>query len=205
MNSDEVRKPLERMYNEFSSVFDADVRGTFLNDIAWFDSSSNFTLNNLTTYTPTPLRLRSLLAARDLSPSRILIQKSIKHLGMTFSTSQVSPGNSRVIIGSVTSWVASKITDIFAVPIGKEQSMEIFLVVETYARVSTREAKDDPYKRYPHAGRLFRNEVHETSMVKAQDVLCHFAGTPVYVPKIKGEALHVLPLLRVRKLSCSGA
>ena len=81
--------------------------------------------------------------------------------------------------------------------------MEIFLVVETYARVTESDSKHDPYKRYPHAGRLFRNEVHETLMVKAQDVLCHFAGTPVHVPKIKGEVLHVLPLLRVRKPSFS--
>ena len=189
------------MCDTFSSVFDADIRGTFLNDIAWFDSSSEFILSNCTTYTPTPPRLQTLITAQDLSPPRILIQQTIKHLGMTFSANGVSPGNSRVIIGSVTDWVASKITDIFAVPVGNERKIEIYLVVETYARLTTREARKDPYKRYPHAGRLFRNEVHKTLVVKAQDVLCHFAETSVHVRGLEKEVLHVLPLLRVREVS----
>ena len=61
MGSHEVKNTFEQMYDKFGSVFDADIRGTFLNDVSWFDHNSDFLLNNHT-YTRIPSGLRTLFA-----------------------------------------------------------------------------------------------------------------------------------------------
>ena len=199
MGSHEVKNTFEQMYDRFGSVFDADIRGTFLNDVSWFDHNPDFLFNNHT-YTRMPSRLRTLFAEQlDLAPPpQILVQRSIRRLGMTFAPDHVSQGNSRVIVGSVSKWIAAKIIDIFAAPLGSEGSLDIYLVVETYVQLTRDESKRDPYKRYPYAGHLVYNQVNDTLIVRAEDVICHYASTPMHITGFKRDVLHVLPLMRVR-------
>ena len=199
MASNEVKNNFQQMYSRFGSVFDADIRGTFLNDISWFDDNPDFVLKNHT-YTRMPSRLRSLFTAQleTTAPTQIMVQQSISRFGMTFATDHVSPGNSRVIVGSVSKWVASKIIEIFAAPSGSEGSLGIYLVVETYVQLTRDEEKRDPYKRYPYAGHLVYTQVKDTLVVSAESVLCHYASTPMFLTGFKGEVMHVLPLTRVR-------
>lgn len=188
------------MYNTFSSVFDSEHRGTFFNDISRFDIATEFTLSNRTTYTRIPSHIQSFFSSRfnQARPMQVLMQQSIARLGSTFSPSRISPGNSNIIVGSTTDWNVCRILEIFSFQ--SEGSFDVYLVVERYAPLTPREAKVDPYRRYPHAGSLVHSKVQDTLIVKATDVLCHCATTPVVVPGVGETSLHVLPLIRVRMI-----
>lgn len=104
-----------------------------------------------------------------------------------------------VIIGTVEKWSAARITDIFVTSPRLEKTGELYLVVEIFSPLSHKQAQNDRYLRYPLAGRLFLNRISETSVVRADQILCHYAATPMKVDQIDTECVHVLPLLRVSR------
>ena len=102
-----------------------------------------------------------------------------------------------VIIGTTEKWSPARITDIFVAQLSHQGKLGVFLAVEVYCPLSHKQAQHDKFLQYPLAGRLFLDRISETSVVRAEQILCHYAATPMRVDQIGADCLHVLPLLRV--------
>ena len=135
------------------------------------------------------------------------LQTSIEVHGVTFSPEQTSYGNSLVVYqprshGPTSSWLAGKIICIFlskqisgsdGIPIGPP-----YLVIQPFVPLGTKDAAHDHYRKFGDSGgKLFYNREGSTVIVSLEDVLCHFACTPIQVPSINGDCIHALPLSRV--------
>ena len=198
MMSDDVNGTLGRMYKAFSSVFNSETRGTFFNDNLAFEDADRFSYKNTSSSSPIPSYLQPLFRDKwgHLIPSSVFLQSSISRQGVTFSKRSISEGDSLVIIGSTRQWKACRIVDIIVIPT-RHGSDSPYVVAEPYAALSASDKAVDCFRRYPYAGRLVHNRTEGQFLAKASEILCHFAATPVKIAQIKGDCLHVLPLLRV--------
>ena len=191
------------MRQAFTTIFDDETRGTLFNDILAFNLESDYTYKNHTKYSALPPHLQTILRSDRLRlPSvKVLFQSTISRFGMSFSTHTTASGDSMVIIGTVEKWSAARITDIFVTSPRPDKPGELYLAVEIYCPLSHKQAQHDKYLRYPLAGRLFLNRISDSLVVKADQILCHYAATPMIIDQIEAECIHVLPLLRVSQQS----
>ena len=199
MGHEDVQCSLSHMHHAFKTILDDETRGTFFNDVLSLDTESSYTYKNRTTYSTLPSQLQSILR-RDqvhITSPRVLLQSTILRFGASFSIHSLAPGDSMVIIGTFEKWSAARITDIFVAQLAHHKAPEVFLAVEVYCPLSHKQAQHDKFLRYPLAGRLFLDRISETSIVKADQILCHYAATPMKIDQINADCLHVLPLLRV--------
>lgn len=198
MGHEDVQQSLGRMHQAFRNVFDEETRGTFFNDYWTSGFEEGYMFKNRTVYSTLSPHLQDIAKGSpiQLRSTRVLYQTSISRFGMSFSTNRFAPGDSMVIIGTVERWSPARITDIF-VTSTLDGFSEPYLVVETYAPLSSKQTRYDRYREYPLAGHLFLNKISNTSIVKASEILCHFVATTIEVDQINVECIHVLPLLRV--------
>lgn len=196
---EDVQHSLSHMHHAFTTIFDDETRGTFFSDVLALDNESTYVYKNHTTHSTLPSQLQSMLRRHKVQiiSARVLLQSSISRFGASFSIHSLAPGDSMVIIGTIEKWSAARITDIFVAQLAHDKAPDVFLVVETYCPLSHKQAQHDKFLRYPLAGRLFLDRIAETSIVKAEQILCHYAATPMKIDKIGADCLHVLPLLRV--------
>ena len=198
MMSDGVNGTLGRMYKAFSSIFNSETRGTFFNDNLAFEDTDQFSYKNTLSSSSIPSYLQPLFRDKwgQLIPPSVFFQNSISRQGVTFSKRGISEGDSLIIIGSTRQWKACRIIDIIVVPT-RHGPDSPYVVVEPYSALSAGDKASDCFRRYPYAGRLVYNRTESPFLVKASEILCHFAATPVKIAQIKGDCLHVLPLFRV--------
>ena len=129
----------------------------------------------------------------------VLLQSTVTHLGVSFSTCKASLGNSHVIIGDYPhgSWYAGRIMQIFVLAHrGMTHPGRCFAVIDRFRELSSQDAAMDPYRKYPAflAGRLFYQDT-APAIITFDHVICHFAATPVDCRGIRQRCLHVLPLI----------
>ena len=206
-DTDEIKSALPKIQHAFSTAFQNDRRGTLLNDMFAFESVDAIVYKNTSNSTPLPREYRDLLVRyrgtpRIGSSHYVYLQPSIQVHGMMFSPEQTSYGNSLVIYRptshSTDRWHAGKIISIF---LQKQRSGSVigppFLVVRSFVPLGVDEAVHDHYRKFGDSGgRLFYDRHGGIVMLSLEDVLCHFASTPMQVAAIKGDCIHVLPLSR---------
>lgn len=199
MGHEDVQRSLSHIHHAFTTIFDDETRGTFFNDVLALDTELTYVYKNHTSYSTLPTQLQSILRHHQVqtTSARVLLQTSVSRFGASFSIHSLAPGDSMVIIGTTEKWSAARITDIFVAQSVHRKAPEVFIAVEIYAALSHKQAQHDKFLRYPLAGRLFLDRILETSIVRAEQILCHYAATPMKIDQIGADCLHVLPLLRV--------
>lgn len=208
-----MNKTLPKLQRVFSSVFEGDHRGTFLNDILAFEDDESFKLRNSSNTSILEPQYRDLLWRYSGTPEtrvgsihQVYMQSSIEVQGVTYSTVQTSPGNSCIVYhdpGSPSSsWRAGRIVSIFlrksshtgtTAPAG----LPLFVVHE-YVPLSDQDTIHDFYRKHGSSGgRIFYARQGVLTLLSIRDVLCHFACTPLTIDGIEEDCVHVLPLNRV--------
>ncbi|KIK38450.1 hypothetical protein CY34DRAFT_108662 [Suillus luteus UH-Slu-Lm8-n1] len=78
---------------------------------------------------------------------------------------------------------------------------ETFLAIQPLTALSDTDVPHDPYRQYPVAGGfLCYNEYHtDYHIIRPSGVICHYAKTPMRIPRIRQPCVHVLPLDRLMK------
>jgi hypothetical protein len=212
MICERLPQELSDVKDAFLSTFDDTTYGNLLYDTSLFPTSPAYhaTMQYQNTGTRTKLDddlYLSLKSVYRLATQRGLLQNSITFQGLHLSTIQHSPCDSYVIHGEFPAgqWRASYITAI-VVYLRKQtgdKEDRVLLMVDNYDTLSNTEAEADPfYRRWPDypdvVGRLFKRTVSNSRMVvDIRDVVCHYAHTPITVPRVPGEYIHALPLDRV--------
>jgi hypothetical protein len=76
---------------------------------------------------------------------------------------------------------------------------ETFLAIQPLIALADTDVPHDPYRQYPVAGGfLCYNEYHtDYHIIRPSGVICHYAKTPMRIPRIRQPCVHVLPLDRV--------
>ncbi len=208
-----VHEALQSLQTVFVEVFQGDNRGTLLNDICAFEDARKLQFKNHKvttalddeTYRLLQHKLHSNASARPwaLLQRKALIQASISRLGVKFSTFENAPGDSYIIFGDLSNglWSAGRISQIFVW--GSSDSPEhqsALFLTRKYVALNAADSKFDCYSKLSvgaFTGRLFYREFEDTPVLLGiDDIVCHFASTPVSLAKIQRKCVHVLPLDR---------
>lgn len=211
----------QNMKNKFMKAFDHGSRGTLITDILSWGSSvqaptpkvpkvtalddSWYTLflhrMNIDTTLPY-LRWNSPGTSNPLLSNRIQMISNITISGVKFSPSKgdayilyKSPGSSTIAAGKIE---AIFLQTRAASNSSEETFTEPYLVVQEYDTLSSDHQDHDPFRRIPHLeANLCYNSFKGTQVLKASDVVSHFASM-VYTPtEIERECIVVLSLDRV--------
>ena len=139
---------------------------------------------------------------RTTAPAKAREYNKLKHRGAIFSPTTFSIRDSHVVVGKEFpgDWHAGKIKQIFTYPFDLPESQETYIVVQKFKELSSQEAMQDPYRRYPMVGgRIYHSELEEQiEVVMVQDVIAHFAYTPHDGGQVFGfPCFHALPLNKV--------
>lgn len=130
--------------------------------------------------------------------------KKFSHRSATFSPSTFSIRDSYVAIGKGVSegWHAGKIKQIFTHSV--LQPSEVYFVIQKFRELSPQLESCDPYRQFPLVGgRLYHPEVKgELEIVTTQDIIAHFAYTPLEDEVFDFPCFHALPLDKVIPPSC---
>lgn len=121
--------------------------------------------------------------------------------GVTFKAFNVSENNSNAIVRHDEGrFFAARIVDIVLHERYDEDAFraEPFLVVQRLQSLQGHARAKDPYRRYVHAGGyLCGHGLAAPEVVRAEQLVSHFAKTPMRVAGIEEDCIHVLPLDRV--------
>ncbi|KAG1905079.1 uncharacterized protein F5891DRAFT_889289, partial [Suillus fuscotomentosus] len=140
-----------------------------------------------------------LFLRRKVLPSnRILIR------GVSYRPSDFSHCDSNILFRSSlgSKPEAGRIIKIFLhhrFSTNDNQIEETFIALQTLVPLSDTDVPYDPYRQYPLAGGfLCYNEYHtKYRVIRPSGIICHYAKTPMRVPRIRQPCVHVLPLDRV--------
>jgi hypothetical protein len=126
------------------------------------------------------------------------------HHSAIFSPSTFSIRDSYVAIGKGVSegWYAGKIKQIFTH--SALQPSEVYFLIQKFRELSPEEASRDPYRQFPLVGgRLYHPELEEElEIVTSQEIVAHFAYTPLEEEDFGFPCFHALPLDKVMPPSC---
>lgn len=130
--------------------------------------------------------------------------KKFSHRSATFSPSTFSIRDSYVAIGKGVSegWHAGKIKQIFTHSV--LQPSEVYFVIQKFRELSPQLESRDPYRQFPLVGgRLYHPELKgELEIVTTQEIIAHFAYTPLDEGDFGFPCFHALPLDKVIPPSC---
>jgi hypothetical protein len=135
----------------------------------------------------------------SMAHARAMQYSKFSHRSAIFSPSTFSIPDSYVAIGKGVpeDWHAGKIKQIFthSVP----QQSEVYFVIERFKELSPQAASHDPYRQYPLVGgRLYHPELEEElEVVSSEEIVAHFAYTPLEEEDFGFPCFHALPLDKV--------
>ncbi|KAH8981441.1 hypothetical protein EDB86DRAFT_3131237, partial [Lactarius hatsudake] len=116
--------------------------------------------------------------------------------GTIFSPSTFSIRDSYVAVGKGVreGWHAGKIKQIFTHSV--LQPSDVYFVIQRFKELSPQVASCDPYRQYPLVGgRLYHPELEEElEIVTSQEIVAHFAYTPLEEEVFGFPCFHALPL-----------
>ncbi|KAJ3500248.1 hypothetical protein NLJ89_g9883 [Agrocybe chaxingu] len=129
----------------------------------------------------------------------------IQAKGVMFASKEFSYRNSLILFQPLpgTTQRAGQIQKIFAhkrpKSLGGEHLTEFFYVVQEYLELSEEEAVLDPYRKFPLIDtQLYRQELSsKIYVVRARDILCHYASFPFKLDGLARDYQVVLSLNRV--------
>jgi hypothetical protein len=100
-------------------------------------------------------------------------------------------------------WYAGKIKQIFTHSV--LQPSEVYFVVQKFRELSPQLESRDPYRQFPLVGgRLYHPELKgELEIVTTQEIIAHFAYTPLEEEDFGFPCFHALPLDKVIPPSCN--
>ena len=158
-----------------------------------------------------PRYCSQLLPHRDMwmVDPRVQDKKTVTVNGVTFACVSKHVGNSRILFSIVGDELqhAGEIQRIFihqrrAIGLDTEFVMETFFVIRQFQALDDMQAAHDPYRRFPGLPcRLFSTQfMHGDRVIRAQNIVSHFAGCPYQMPELSGQFLVVLSLNRVSVL-----
>ncbi|KAI9459243.1 hypothetical protein BJY52DRAFT_1223234 [Lactarius psammicola] len=137
--------------------------------------------------------------------ARAMQYNKFSYRGTIFSPSTFSIRDSYVAIGKGVpdDWHAGKIKQIFTHSVLRPS--EVYFVIQRFKELSPQEASRDPYRRYPLVGgRLYHPELEEElKIVTSQEIVAHFAYTPLEEGDFGFPCFHALPLDKVPPSSSS--
>lgn len=199
-----------KIRSKFIDAFANDRRGTLLNDIWALDAQPALAPDTRSTKVALSSEVHALLvrrlyatAASSHPRQTVFAQPSITLKGATFSAFSNSPGNSNVVYGSFADgrWSAGRISAIFF-KTNAGGGFIACLVVEPLCVLTDVEAPYDPYRGYRSdlTGKLFHAAFEKPIVLLAEDIICHFASTPLHIGRLGVEVIHALPLDRVSDL-----
>lgn len=195
-----------KIRTKFIEVFASDRRGTLLSDIWALDDQPALVPDSRSTKETLSKEIYTLLTQRlhgSAAPSRprleVLTQPSITLKGVTFSSFSHSPGDSNVVYKSPAEdrWSAGRISAVFFSHISEHRTIPC-MVVEPLRHLTDVEVPYDPYRGYDSnlTGRLFHASFEKPVVLLAEDIICHFASTPLHIGKLEINVIHALPLDR---------
>lgn len=219
MRADCIPAQLNNLIAAFERSFNSDKRGTFLNDISAFCSAHNINSVSLDGIGKKYVKMNDEIVelldqynrdngcdpTRPTRPYAIFLD-SLDAGGVNYTTrkNSKSQGNSNIIIGTVPGiWYACSIKNIFvhAKDARTPDAAIAYFIVHKYEELTGDDVIYDHYRHFPIAGgRLFYMTFEkDVKLIKASDVLCHFALTPYRLGTVAPKQyIHVLPLDRVR-------
>lgn len=125
--------------------------------------------------------------------------KKFSHHSAILSPSTFSIRDSYVALGKGVSegWHAGKIKQIFTHSV--LQPSAVYFVIEKFKELSLEMASRDPYRQFPLVGgRLYHPELEEElEIVTPQEIIAHFAYTPLEEEDFGFPCFHALPLDKV--------
>jgi hypothetical protein len=214
----EMPASVDDLIGAFGASFSQRNRGTLLNDKFAFDALES-TLNGPASRTPhrqlsdlprdSYLLLRQLIALcnepvveLDSLIPRAVMETEVNRLGETFSAASTSQGNSCIIFKEKSGeWTAGLIRDIFSHTRRQAKGTtltETFIVVNQYASLRADHESLDHFRSFCVGGRIFYDRFRPCAvLLKADDVICPFAGAPLSVAGINEGCMYVLPLDKV--------
>lgn len=124
--------------------------------------------------------------------------------GVTFRSVQDAPKDSNIMYwadASKTTTCAGQIIRIFSYThhgVGGDNIAGTYVFVAPYEELSPEDATHDHYRTYPYVGGRLHYQRQRTGIVISVDqILSHFARTPMNVPGIEEPCIHVLSLDKV--------
>ena len=132
---------------------------------------------------------------------------SVQVNGVTFKAETTSSRDSNVIFTrsgrpEPNAWSPGRIERVFQYSYRNDQGMIIdhtYLLVKPFKSLSPAHAMFDFYRKYKYVGGcLFYNTYGKHIIITPEQVIAHFARTPMDVPHIPSPCIHALPLDKVR-------
>jgi hypothetical protein len=128
----------------------------------------------------------------------------LKTHGIQYQPYHISSGNSNVVFQPIntSSEAAGQIIEIFLHTHENQMGNtveETFVVVKQLVSLSSSDQQYDVFRKYnPIGGILYYAEYSSTiQVIRPQDLVCHFAKTPLQIQDIEKLCIHVLPLDQV--------
>ncbi|KAJ3501185.1 hypothetical protein NLJ89_g9453 [Agrocybe chaxingu] len=210
---DQLPPDLEDLLQEWSAISDVDIRGTLLSDAFTYDEfyremdqDETWTSKDLEQIPPAWYTLLKGWVSRNdpivdlLSlPAVAIRRKSIKRLGERFQTENASPRDSHVYYGKNGTISAGTIQAIFSHTraSGDGDRTQTFFIVRPYRPLPFEFGKSDPYRRFPEVGgRMYCDIYEEEIIINDEELLYHFALSPLQIPSIPVPCIVALPLGR---------
>lgn len=202
----------------YEKTFDADIRGTFINDDLAFDinfskdeETPTWKDSQLSNLEPEPYKLLKRWI-QDHDPHYIsggtiartaYVRKKIGRLGQNFQPKSASVGDSCVIFNRPDRhWSAGSIDSIFShtrhtTP--GHRKTQTFLLIKEYTALTPEHAVLDHYSDFPEAGgRLFYKRFESAPLLlPIDDIHCHAAFAEEVLSQINEKLVMVLPLNKV--------
>ncbi|KAJ3530362.1 hypothetical protein NM688_g7722 [Phlebia brevispora] len=140
---------------------------------------------------------------------RVEVIPFITERGFKYKAAHRSPRDSYIAFrtGEQQRWRAGRIAQIFRHSRRKPSGIrvtEVFLDVEEYRRLDDGEKMNDPYRKFPLFGKLFRDEfLAQHTIVTVAELWCHCAiSRPAFTSEaLKAGYIHALPLDKVSPMS----
>ncbi|TEB22607.1 hypothetical protein FA13DRAFT_1614184, partial [Coprinellus micaceus] len=223
----EVRSQITELYDQFRDVVNEDNRGTRIHDVLSLDHLSDARETNdespeVQLSPTTSHQLTNLLNAetegrhryswhgrRAKEDGEIMLwpnARKVRHItirGIRYETYRRSPGSSNALVLSMTGELRpARIEELFT---HSRQTSEHGVVNETFVTIrylmplTPENSLKDPYRPFDGAtGSLWMASYdYDISVVRPEQILCHYAKTKISLQGIAHECYHALPLNRV--------
>lgn len=148
-------------------------------------------------------KMRRITGMQQLSNQALKCPR-IFHGGVSFLSSSESPRDSNLLFRSSAMSLPcpGRVLQIFKYAIWNAQGAltnSTYLYVAPLEPLSAEDAVQDPYRSYKHGGgELYYDQYLAGIIITAEDVVSHYARTPMVMPSIQRPCVHVLSLDKVR-------
>ena len=216
----QLPEALHPIITEYEKAYNANIRGTFINDAQYFSQSqqgsdpipSNTALTTLSKahhhLLTTWIMRNDIHMTNGRIPNKAVMRPRRKYRGQHFQISAMSGQDSNVIYRNPpgSDWSAGSITNMFSHTRIQSNGTEItqdFLVVSEYMPLIPSHADLDPYRKFPTSGgRLLYPRFKTKPIILAiDDVICQTSHCIQRINGIEEELLHVLLLDKVSFVS----